>query len=178
MALRLRHASLLALFAVLAQTGTAGAGGIEPQISYSVALGKSGTRWFGHMWAGGGVHIASGLFVLAGVAGEIRDRPDSKVSPRLQAIDPGGVEAWIAVRTGIGHFERGGLAPKVAVYTITGYLVAGASVAPRLRIGAGLSVPAALPLAEIGIPTMIELGADAGGELGVVRLFLRAGWNF
>ena len=40
------------------------------------------------------------------------------------------------------------------------------------------SLPAALPLAYLGVPTMIETGMDAesGGE--PARAFVRAGWNF
>lgn len=169
---------------------------IGAQISVSIAVGKStDERWFGHLWGGVGAHWvggpASGAFLLAGVEADLRgpasrEEDDDGGGPmergRLDLGRPAApedlTELWMVGRAGIGSFGRWTWAPQASLYAIAGALASGPDGAPRLRIGAGASLPAALPLAYLGIPTMIETGIDAesGGE--PARAFLRAGWNF
>lgn len=148
-----------------------------PQLSYSVAVGKSDGHWLGHLWIGAGLHAGrrvrnlSGLFVLAGFEMDLRGGSESSPDDR-------DTETWFAVRSGVGHFNKRALAPHIATYLIVGRRLAGSTDAPTVRIGAGLSIPAALPVAMVGIPTMIECGVDGGGRASGLHGFLRLGWNF
>jgi hypothetical protein len=167
---------------------TARADGVHPQISYSVGVGKSDGSVYGHMWLGAGVRWKSGggsaPFTLLGIEAEIRDpveHPDAGTARMSGPIsESGGPEAWLALRTGIGEYKARGWAPLVAFYVLAGRRVAGAEGGQRMRLGLGVSVPAALPLAQIGIPTMIEGGVDFadGRDDEDLRGFVRAGWNF
>ncbi|MBT8493026.1 MAG: hypothetical protein KJO07_08200, partial [Deltaproteobacteria bacterium] len=85
------------------------------------------------------------------------------------------------LRVGIGSFgaKRWQLAPRIATYAFGGARLAGPNHRPLVRTGVGLSIPALFPLAEIGIPTMVEGGVDyGGGGLREASGFVRAGWNF
>ena len=68
--------------------------------------------------------------------------------------------------------------PQASLYALVGMRASGPDQAPSLRIGAGASLPAALRLAYLGIPTMIETGIDADASGEPARAFVRAGWNF
>lgn len=163
---------------------------VWPQVSYSMAVGASQRRVVAHLWAGAGLHAETGplrgLFVLGGVAGDLRDgdsQPERSAHGRQAAgarprAAASASELWLSVRAGAGMFEPRALAPKAAIYVIAGRRVGGPDGAPTTRLGMGASVPAAMPLAYFGIPTMIELGADGGGDLGGTRWFWRLGWNF
>jgi hypothetical protein len=175
----MRSSLLLASLFVVVTVATARAD-IHPQVSYSMAIGKSHEQLFGHLWAGGGIHGNEGGFVLAGLEAEFRDRPDeieARSTEPMPIRDPGGPELWLAVRPGIGAYKMPkSMAPLAALYAITGRRIAGADDAPHYRLGLGLSIPAMLPLARIGIPTMIEGGVDLGGLVGT-RWYVRTGWN-
>ncbi len=156
-----------------------------PQLSYTVALGKSDTGLLMHMWIGAGVRDSSRkgvhAFALGGVEIDFRDRAryhdDATVAREVSTA--GGTEAWLTARVGLGAFKERGLAPLAAMYMIAGQRVGGPDRAPLHRIGLGVSAPGvADPLWRIGIPTMLEAGIDAGGEASGVRGFVRIGFNF
>jgi hypothetical protein len=171
---------------------SARADGLAAQVSYSVAIGKSDQDWFGHLWAGAGVHWvgggANGAFLLAGIEAELRGAPEGEEEDRREPMairdfgpdepEKSTAETWVAMRAGVGAFGRWKLAPQAAAYAIAGYRVAGPDDAARLRLGVGVSVPAAIRLACLGIPTMLEAGLDTEGSGEPSRLFLRTGWNF
>jgi hypothetical protein len=159
------------------------AGALElPQLSYSIALGRSDGAIMAHMWGGAGAHVERGpnrvVFVLGGVEVDFRESVIEPAGPNGVSRESSGFEGWAALRIGVGWFNRRALAPRASAYTIVGYRFAGPAGKPTVRLGVGTSVPAALPIAWIGIPTMIELGADAGGEESLLRGFFRLGWNF
>jgi hypothetical protein len=169
---------------------------VGAQLSMSIAVGKSSDEhWFGHLWGGVGAHWvggpADGAFLLAGVEADLRGpATDGEDERRGEPMERGQrdfgppptaedlTELWMVGRAGMGWFGDWRWAPHASLYAIVGMRASGPDEAPRLRIGAGASLPAALPLAYLGVPTMIETGIDAesGGE--PARAFLRAGWNF
>lgn len=158
-----------------------------PQLSYSMAIGRSQRSLLAHLWAGAGAHVAvadlPGLFVLGGAAADFRDAatpPHRHASAaKMPRAADSAHELWLSVRVGVGIFASRALAPKAALYVITGRRVAGPSYAPTARLALGASAPLAVdPLAYLGIPTMIEAGADVGGAYRSPRWFCRLGWNF
>lgn len=197
----LRFAGLAALALAIVTAGrSARAESTSPigaQLSMSIAIGKStDEHWFGHLWGGVGAHWvggpANGAFLLAGVEADLRgpapdeEEEDEVGDPMERGQRDFGpprapedlTELWMVGRAGVGSFGDWKWAPQASVYAMVGVLASGPDEAPRLRIGAGASLPAALPLAYLGVPTMIETGIDAesGGE--PARAFVRAGWNF
>jgi len=152
---------------------------VTPQISYSVAVGRSQESALGHMWLGAGAHFRGGGFALGGA--------------EFDFTDPG-TEIWSVMRVGVGSFKEGAWAPYAAVYMLGGRLLhrgsrgnekaalassnSGVLFAPRWRLGVGASVPALIELACIGIPTMAEAGVDLGSGRENSRAFVRLGWNF
>jgi hypothetical protein len=155
---------------------------VRPQLSYSIAVGKSEGGLIGHLWAGAGARGRHGGFVLGGVEIDLRERAGDDAVARATtpppSRSPGGNELWVAVRAGIGAFKPRALAPMASMYAIGGSRALGADGGPRHRLGLGASVPALLPLARLGVPTMIEAGVDTGARDVSRRWFLRAGWNF
>lgn len=195
-----RSVSLAALLvAIAAPAGSARAGTrspIEAQLSLSIAVGMgSDELWFGHLWGGVGAHWvggpASGAFLLAGLEADLRGpAPDDDREARPGQMERGQrdfgpprtaeslTEVWMVGRAGMGWFGDWKLAPQGALYVMAGMRASGPDGAPRLRVGAGASLPAALPLAYLCIPTMIETGVDAASSGEPARAFVRAGWNF
>jgi len=184
-------AAVAALFALLGAVASAradGGGGIEGQASLSIAVGTASEGGlFGHLWGGAGVHWvggpADGGFLLAGVEADLRGSEEVREAPRgmrdfSPAPEPRDLsEVWLGARAGVGWFGDWKMAPQAALYAIAGMRVSGPEEAPRLRVGVGASVPAAIRLAYLGIPTMIETGVDASGSAEPVRGFVRLGWN-
>jgi hypothetical protein len=157
---------------------------VSPQLSFSVALGSSQHALFGHLWAGAGAnlvdHTGAGPFVLAGVEADFRGSSHEQATEGSDspATDVRDNEVWIAGRLGIGMYGDVHLAPKFATYAITGWRVAGPAGEPRVRLGVGISLPLALRLAALGVPTMFECGIDVSGFGKPIRSFARGGWNF
>jgi hypothetical protein len=181
---------------------------VWPQISYSIAVGRSEERVMAHLWVGAGAHVMRSVFVLGGLEFDFRSSGKDQVqthdstqstssggaaiavqdvappqrltinSPASHATSSGGNEAWLAARVGIGGFNPRALGPLVAAYVIFASRIAGPDDAPTRRFGLGFSAPVALPLCQVGIPSMIELGLDGGGHSPELRGFVRAGWNF
>jgi hypothetical protein len=168
---------------------------IAAQLSMSIAVGKaSDDLWFGHLWGGVGAHWvggpADGAFLLAGLEADLRgpatdddDREGDEMERGQRDFGPPPTaenltELWMVGRAGMGWFGDWKWAPQASLYAVVGMRASGPDEAPRLRLGAGASLPAALPLAYFGIPTMVETGFDAESSGEPARAFLRAGWNF
>jgi len=157
---------------------------LSPQVSFSVALGSSDHALFGHLWAGAGANLVDakgdGRFVLAGLEADFRGSDHEQPIEGSDSSAPGARdnELWIATRLGIGMYGPVHLAPKFATYAIAGWRVAGPAGEPRARLGLGISLPLALRLAALGIPTMFECGFDVAGLSQHIRSFARGGWNF
>jgi hypothetical protein len=176
--------ALLVALISISPARVARADSVSPQFSVSVGFGSSHHALFGHLWAGAGANLvddkSGGRFVLAGVEADFRgsDHPDATDGMDPPATQPGHHEVWLAARFGVGIYGPVHMAPKFATYAIVGWRVAGPAGEPRLRLGAGLSLPLALQLAALGIPTMLEFGIDVPGVDAPSRGFIRTGWNF
>lgn len=100
---------------------------------------------------------------------------EEKSTTKSATEDSGGhLEVWPVVRLGMSYRDRGSPIPAIRFYMLGG-LRPVKDVDYTVRLGTGLSIPALLPLIEIGLPTLIELNVDHGpaGE----RVSLRLGWN-
>jgi hypothetical protein len=147
--------------------------------SIGIALQPGGPSF--HAWLGAGVRVPAPRFqaVLVGIEldAPIPDDEAEPAGPHTSASmeSPGAAEVWLVARAVWGEYAGVGFAPRYSVYAFAGAPLSLDQSSPAIRVGVGAAAIELLQLAELGIPNMIELGMDTGGQ--GVEGFLRLGWH-
>ena len=147
--------------------------------SIAVAVRPDGSRL--HFWLGAGLRLPAPRFraVLVGVELEMplseeeTGPVDSHATMMASSLD---TEMWLVSRLVSGKYAAVGWAPLHSVHAFAGVPMRFGEGDARVRFGVGASALELLPLAEIGIPNMIELGMDVSSQ--TIDGFLRLGWHF
>ena len=147
--------------------------------SMAVALRPGGATF--HMWLGAGVRVPATRFraVLLGVELDAPLNEDAAGQVDSQAAmmsSSPGPDLWLVSRVVTGAYAGVGWAPMHSAYAFAGVPLRVGPDSAHIRVGVGASAIELLPLAEIGIPNMIELGMDVGDQ--AIDGFLRLGWHF
>jgi hypothetical protein len=120
-------------------------------------------------------------FIACGAEIDIKDQPTRNPGYAVTAKNmPGSnsdyeVTVVPVLRIGISIAERARPVPIANFYLLTGWRRSRQD-GDAVRVGAGVAMPALLPLTALGIPTTIELTTDLGEQPVVASL--RLGWSF
>ncbi len=147
-----------------------------PSLSGALASHR-GDGLYGHFWVGLTREYRSiaSRYLAAGLEIDVHGAPDNVEAGAGPNADRGRVELWPVVRLGMSLGDPRDPIPVARLYTLFGARPAIDSDY-HFRIGGGLSLPALLPLAEAGIPNLLEVTLDAGPTRR--RAGVRVGWNF
>ena len=144
----------------------------------AVALRPDGSTF--HMWLGAGMRVPAKRYraVLLGVeldaplADDATGQTDSHAA--MMSSSPSN-ELWLVSRVVSGKYAAAGWVPVHSVYAFAGVPLRVGPDSAHLRVGVGAAAMELLPLAELGIPNMIELGMEVGDQ--AIDGFLRLGWH-
>lgn len=150
-----------------------------PTISAGAALSLGFDGRALHAWLGAGVRVPAQRYraVLLGVEWDLPLADDATEADRHATgmTSSSGVEVWLVSRAVTGAYSASTWVPRYSAYAFAGVPLRIAEDGALLRVGVGASAIELLPLAEIGIPNMIEVGMDAGDR--TIEGFLRLGWH-
>jgi hypothetical protein len=158
----------LALGIGLGGPGTTSSG-VAPQMSDpSMDNSSSDTPAFFHSWVGVTItphHRPVPIFFAVGAEIQIHD----SLQGTIANVEP-------VVRMGLSaYMDDCPYLPLATVYVLAGVHVPSDVDPSTTRIGLGAALPALIGLAEYGVPNMLEVTLDMGGDQSVGAL--RVGWE-